>query len=76
MPKCGPKSFMQITFLQIPGPPGEISGLEKRKVTDAGRTDHPKLLETFRGKVLSKTSSFFTDREGRQAGRARDNSKP
>ena len=27
MPKCGPKSFMQITFLQIPGPPGEISGL-------------------------------------------------
>ena len=26
-PKCNPKSFIRVTFLQIPGPPDEISGL-------------------------------------------------
>ena len=56
MPKCDPKSFMQITFLQIPSPPGEISGLKDVKRKSAAVKSSASSRNAFTGLSLLYTA--------------------
>ena len=76
VPKSDPKSFIHITFVQNPGPPGEISGLTTRSgvvivipdIKGQLRLIHDRVMRLFEPELRAIHDECYEDAVRRRVG--------